>query len=120
MLIFTRNIPFWSLGEQYDTNYDIRDRARMMKAILFDENMAALRDRASDIFLCSKPAPKFQDIAGKKSSGECDVGREASESRSLSAQLGRGPLLDLSYAETRTSSAAGYRSPVSSFLSFLA
>lgn len=52
------------MHQQYDTNYDIRDRARLVRAIIFDERTAHLKERASEIFLASKPAPKFQDPTG--------------------------------------------------------
>lgn len=49
---------------QYDTSYDVRDRARLVNALLFSDTASHLKDCAADIFLSSKPAPKFADAAG--------------------------------------------------------
>jgi hypothetical protein len=49
---------------QYDVSYDVRDRARLVNAILFSDGAPNIKDRAVDVFLSSKPAPKFADAAG--------------------------------------------------------
>lgn len=40
---------------KYDTNYDVRDRCRLMKKILF--NTANLKDKAARLFINKKPVP---------------------------------------------------------------
>jgi hypothetical protein len=49
---------------QYDVSYDVRDRARLVNTILFSDGAPNIKDRAVDVFLSSKPAPKFADAAG--------------------------------------------------------
>ena len=43
---------------RYDQNYDIRDRSRLLRQILFPQNEnSKISEKASEIFLANKPAP---------------------------------------------------------------
>eukprot|EP00960_Hanusia_phi_P037298 752853-Hanusia_phi.AAC.2 len=44
---------------RYDTDFDIRDRARMMRTILLTEKCEKLKEKASNIFLGERKAPEF-------------------------------------------------------------
>lgn len=46
---------------RYDQNYDIRDRSRLLRQILFPQNEnSVLTKNAKKIFLATKPAPLLQ------------------------------------------------------------
>jgi AP-3 complex subunit beta len=49
---------------KYDTNYDIRDRCRMFRGVLFSSNNAELRKNAKRLFCSSKPAPEDEIFEG--------------------------------------------------------
>lgn len=43
---------------RYDQNYDIRDRSRLLRQILFPQNeKSKINEKAREIFLANKPAP---------------------------------------------------------------
>ncbi|EKX35531.1 Adaptor protein complex 3 subunit beta [Guillardia theta CCMP2712] len=44
---------------RYDTDFDIRDRARMMRTILLTDKCDKLKEKASQIFLGERKAPEF-------------------------------------------------------------
>jgi hypothetical protein len=67
ILVAHMNTNRSNANAQYDVSYDVRDRARFANAILFSEGAPHLKDRAADIFLATKPAPKFVDVAGVSS-----------------------------------------------------
>lgn len=41
---------------KWDSNYDVRDRERLMRGILFSNNNT-LKERGKSLFLLSKPTP---------------------------------------------------------------
>jgi len=50
---------------KYDVNYDIRDRARLVRLLLFSEGDAAnneVRKNAKTLFLSEKPVPAFESV----------------------------------------------------------
>ena len=53
---------------RFDTDFDIRDRARLMRAVLLGPRCPALRARGTDLFLAARPCPElaspYQDRAG--------------------------------------------------------
>jgi AP-3 complex subunit beta len=51
---------------KYDQNYDIRDRARMIRALLFTKE-TKLHKRAKDFFLSEKPAPNLKSTLEDRS-----------------------------------------------------
>ena len=52
---------------RYDMDFDIRDRARMMRAILVADHSPLLRDKAHALFLSSRQPPEF--VAPSKGKG---------------------------------------------------
>jgi AP-3 complex subunit beta len=42
---------------KYDLNYDIRDKARLMRGILFAPSSPTLAQQAQRLFITTKPAP---------------------------------------------------------------
>ena len=51
---------------RYDTNYDIRDRARLLKTILKTGTAPTLAARSLEIFLADKPVPVVQSVASDR------------------------------------------------------
>eukprot|EP00049_Salpingoeca_infusionum_P018335 m.356755 g.356755 ORF g.356755 m.356755 type:complete len:885 (-) comp17622_c0_seq1:169-2823(-) len=51
---------------KYDQNYDIRDRARMVRVVLFTKE-TRLRKKAKRFFLSEKPAPNFKSTFDDRS-----------------------------------------------------
>ena len=52
---------------RYDMDFDIRDRARMMRGILLGGSSPMVRDKAEDIFLSGRVAPEFEAPSKGKS-----------------------------------------------------
>lgn len=53
---------FFSLAK-YDQNYDIRDRVRFLRHLVFPDNdQAKLSKYAKKIFLAQKPAPVIESV----------------------------------------------------------
>jgi AP-3 complex subunit beta len=57
---------------KYDTNYDIRDRARVMRRILFNPQGKAtiLQQHAQDVFITKKPVPTVTASLGEDAAGK--------------------------------------------------
>jgi len=53
---------------RYDMDFDIRDRARMMRGILLGGQSPMIKDKAESIFLSARTAPEF--VAPSKGKGE--------------------------------------------------
>eukprot|EP00124_Ichthyophonus_hoferi_P004040 Ihof_evm1s401 gene=Ihof_evmTU1s401 len=46
---------------KYDVNYDIRDKGRMLRVLLFSETSPLLKEKALELLTSSKPVPKWVD-----------------------------------------------------------
>ena len=57
---------------KYDTSYDLRDRARLIRCIVFNagEKANVLHEHAKDLFLTKKPVPTMDIITPTDSEGE--------------------------------------------------
>ena len=53
---------------RYDMDFDIRDRARMMRGILLEGKSVLIKDKAEAIFLSARTAPEF--VAPSKGKGD--------------------------------------------------